>query len=201
MNKSSPAVHDPIALPTRLPAPYHDDAADHLVDSPLPRVALPSTLGGTERLDVVPKGYERRVVFVYPRTGRPGEPPLIQNWDAIPGARGCTPEACGFRDHWREFKRVGAYVVGLSTQDSEYQREATVRLALPFPLLSDAGLRVSSALKLPTFEADGWQFLKRITLIIAQARIEHVFYPVFPPDSHAEEVLRWLRKHQRSESP
>jgi peroxiredoxin (alkyl hydroperoxide reductase subunit C) len=136
----------------------------------------------------------RVVVYAYPRTGRPDEPHLVPDWDQIPGARGCTPESCAFRDHFRDLRAAGASLVfGLSTQDTDYQREAAERLHLPFTLLSDADLEMTKALRLPTFEAAGQTLLKRFTLIISDARIEHVFYPVFPPDRHAEEVLGWLR--------
>ncbi|HEX2241041.1 MAG TPA: peroxiredoxin, partial [Actinomycetota bacterium] len=146
--------------------PTDDGDADHLFGLTLPPLALPSTDGGEERVDKVPQGYERRVVFVFPRTGRPGEQPLVPEWDEIPGARGCTPEACGFRDHWNELRRAGAYVVGLSTQDTDYQREAVARLRLPFPLLSDAQGHCRAALRLPSFEIAGLTLLKRLTLVI-----------------------------------
>jgi peroxiredoxin len=142
------------------------------------------------RLDRLPG---RVIVYAYPRTGVPGEDPLVPDWDAIPGARGCTPESCGFRDHFRELRAAGASLVfGLSTQDTDYQREAAERLHLPFALLSDADLEMTKALRLPTFEAAGQTLLKRFTLVVSDARIEHVFYPVFPPDRHPEEVLVWL---------
>lgn len=165
----------------------------------MPQIALPSTAGGSERVDIVPAGFRRRVIFIYPRTGRPGQQPLVPDWDAIPGARGCTPEACGFRDRSDEFRRTGAYLVGVSTQETAHQREAVERLRLPFPLLSDAEARLASALRLPSFEAGGVWLLKRLTLVIGSRRIEHVFYPVFPPDSHAEEVLDWLEAHPEEE--
>ena len=137
----------------------------------------------------------RRVVYAYPRTGRPGEAPLVEDWDLIPGARGCTPESCGFRDHHAELARAGADVVGLSTQDIDDQREAATRLHLPFALVSDAGLRLTRAMDLPTMDVGGQVLLKRFTLVIREGGVEHVFYPVFPPDRHAEQVLRWLGAH------
>jgi peroxiredoxin len=143
------------------------------------------------RLDRLPG---RVVVYAYPRTGVPGEDPFVPDWDEIPGARGCTPESCAFRDHFRELRAAGAALVfGLSTQDRDYQREAAERLHLPFALLSDVDLEMTKALRLPTFEAAGQTLLKRFTLVVSDGRIEHVFYPVFPPDKHAEEVLGWLR--------
>ena len=181
-------AHDPMTLPSDLPAPRDDGAAGHLRGSELPDLALAATDGSTPRLRALP----RAVVFAYPRTGVPGEDPLVAGWDAIPGARGCTPEACAFRDLHAELGANGAAVYGLSTQDIPYQREAAERLHLPFPLLSDAGLELTRALGLPTFEAGGETLLKRLTMVVADGRIEHVFYPVFPPDGHAAEVLRWL---------
>ena len=132
---------------------------------------------------------------MYPRTGRPGEDPLTPEWDLIPGARGCTPESCSFRDHAADLRRAGAAVAGLSTQDTEYQREAVTRLHLPFPLLSDADLVLTHALRLPTFTVSGHVLLKRLTLVVRNSVIEHVFYPIFPPDEHAAHVLEWIRGH------
>src|SRR4051794_21081012 len=185
------STHDPNVLPPDLPAPVDDGAATHLRDMPMPPFELPATNGSRVRLDRLPG---RVIVYAYPRTGVPGENPLVPDWDQIPGARGCTPEACGFRDHHRELQTAGASLVfGLSTQDTGYQREAAERLHLPFALLSDANLELTKALRLPTFEAAGQTLLKRFTLVLSDARIEHVLYPVFPPDRHAEEVLAWLR--------
>jgi peroxiredoxin len=180
------------SLPTDLPAPEDDGAADHLVGLIVPAVALPSTDGG--QVDVA-KLKGQTVLYAYPKTGVPGQA-LPDGWDAIPGARGCTPEACAFRDHFAELKGAGAdHVFGLSTQSADYQKELHNRLHLPFPILSDAKLDFAGALGLPTFEAWGDTLLKRITLIIRDATIEHVFYPVFPPDGHAQEVLAWLLAH------
>jgi peroxiredoxin len=183
---------DPNVLPADLPAPEDDGAADHLPGAPVPPIALPSTGGGEVRLDRA--GAPRAVVYAYPRTGRPGEPSLVEDWDLIPGARGCTPESCAFRDHHAELVALGAEVYGLSTQDTAYQRELAERLGLPYPVLSDADLRLTEALGLPTFEAAGETLLKRLTLVLRDGEVEHVFYPVFPPDGHAEEVLAWLRE-------
>lgn len=185
-----PSTHDPNALPANLPAPEDDGAAAHLRASKVPDVALPSTDGRQVSLAKI-RGL-RVVVYAYPRTGRPGESPLVDDWDMIPGARGCTPETCGFRDHHAELKAAGAEVFGLSTQDTAYQRELVDRLHLPFAILSDEHLALTHAWRLPTFEAAGHTLLKRLTLVVRDAKVEHVWYPVFPPDLHAEEVVRWL---------
>lgn len=170
--------------------PEDDGAADHLPGASLPSIALPATDGDAIDLSALPG---TTVVYVYPRTGRPGEA-LPANWDSIPGARGCTPQSCGFRDHFGELKSAGADAVyGLSTQSSEYQREVRDRLNLPFQVLSDERLELARALRLPTFEADGMTLLKRMALILRDGRIVHAFYPVFPPDRNAEDVLAWLR--------
>ena len=132
------------------------------------------------------------MVYAYPRTGRPGEPELTDDWDLIPGARGCTPEACGFRDHYAELNAAGANVFGLSTQSTADQKELAARLHLPFPVLSDENLVLTQAMRLPTFRAAGQTLLRRLTLVIRDGRVEHVWYPVFPPDRHAGEVLQWL---------
>jgi peroxiredoxin len=180
-------------LPPDLPAPRDDGAAAHLPGARVPPVALPSTDGGSVRLDA-PGGPPRTVLYAYPRTGRPGEDPLVGDWDLIPGARGCTPESCAFRDHHAELAAAGAEVYGVSTQDTAYQREAVERLGLPFALLSDADGELTRALRLPTFAAADQTLLKRLTLVLREGRVEHVFYPVFPPDGHAAEVLAWLRR-------
>lgn len=177
-------------LPDNLPAPADDGACRHLPGRELPKVGLMSTDGGVVQLWRRPG---RTVVYVYPMTGRPGVP-LPDGWDAIPGARGCTPESCGFRDHHGGFAALGAAVFGLSTQDSPYQREARDRLHLPFELLSDADHAFASALELPAFVVDGRPLLRRLTLVCRDGIIEHVFYPVFPPDAHASEVLSWLEQ-------
>ncbi|HKC18075.1 MAG TPA: peroxiredoxin [Candidatus Dormibacteraeota bacterium] len=183
-------AHDPMTLPANLPVPRDDGAAAHLLGSAVPDVALPSTEGRKISLAAI-RG-TRVVVYAYPRTGRPGEAPLVEEWDVIPGARGCTPETCGFRDHHAELKAAGAEVFGLSTQETAYQRELVERLHLTFPILSDSNLDLTRAWKLPTFQAAGQTLLKRLTLVIRDGVVEHLWYPVFPPDRHAEEVLRWL---------
>jgi peroxiredoxin len=186
------SAHDPDVLPEGLPVPEDDGACDHLPGLALPPFELAATDGSEVLLDRLPG---RVVVYAYPRTGVPGEDPLVPDWDEIPGARGCTPESCGFRDHFADLRAAGACVVfGLSTQETAYQREAAQRLHLPFALLSDADLELTKALRLPTFDAAGETLIKRLTLVIGGGRIEHVFYPVFPPDRHAAEVLTWLRR-------
>ncbi len=159
----------------------------------MPTLSLPATNGGRMRVDLTPDGADRLVLFAYPRTGRPGEDPLVPDWDLIPGARGCTPQACSFRDLAAELGTAGAAVAGLSTQDSDYQRESAQRLHLPFPLLSDATLTLADALRLPTFRVAGLTLLKRLGLVIRDGVIERVSYPVFPPDRHAADVLDWIR--------
>ena len=179
---------DPTALPDDLPVPHDDGAADHLRGAALPAVALAATDGTRVRLDSLPG---LSVVFAYPRTGRPGEesPGGEAEWNAIPGARGCTPEACSFRDERARFEARGARVFGLSTQDTDYQREAVERLHLPYPLLSDAGLELTRALRLPTFEVEGMTLLKRLTLIVREGAVADLVYPVFPPDRGADLAL------------
>lgn len=181
---------DPYTLPPDLPAPEDDGAADHLPGLELPRVELATTDGATIDLATLPG---RTVVYAYPRTGRPGEPSLVPDWDLIPGARGCTPESCGFRDHNANLAAAGARVFGLSTQDTEYQRELAQRLALPYPLLCDEHLELTRAMRLPTFSVAGQTLLKRLTLLIRDGAVERAWYPVFPPDRHAAEVAAWLR--------
>jgi peroxiredoxin len=180
-----------MVLPANLPAPVDDGAADHLLGSIVPNVMLEATDGGTVSLARLGAG--RTVLYAYPRTGRPGEPSLVADWDLIPGARGCTPETCAFRDHYEELRAAGAELFGLSTQSTEYQRELVDRLHLPFPILSDADLQLTKAWRLPTMEVAGQTLLRRFTLVIRDGRVEHLWYPVFPPDRHAEEVLSWLR--------
>jgi peroxiredoxin len=179
-------------LPSDLPRPVDDGACDHLPGSPMPSVRLPSTAGGL--VDLGALSAPRTVIYCYPRTGRPGQP-SPDGWDAIPGARGCTPQSCAFRDHHSELDALGAEVYGLSTQTTDYQREMAERLHLPFEVLSDASFVFVKALRLPIFEAGGMRLVKRLTLIIREQRIEHVFYPVFPPDASAAQVIDWLERH------
>jgi peroxiredoxin len=191
--------HDLYTLPSNLPVPEDDGAASHLPGAPVPPVELASTSGPAVRVDVAPEGAERLVLYLYPRTGRPGEPELTPDWDLIPGARGCTPESCGFRDHAADLWDAGAAVAGVSTQSTDDQREVIERLELPFPLLSDVDLELTRALRLPTHMVAGHTLLKRLTLVARDGVIEHVFYPVFPPDTHAAQVLAWLLAHPTSE--
>ena len=176
-----------------IPAPVDDGAARHLIGARIASVPLRATTDTTVDLSAIP-GWV--IVYAYPRTGRPG----VANpdgWDMIPGARGCTPQTCSFRDHFAELKAFGVTgLFGLSTQDPAYQREAATRLRLPFPLLSDEDLRLTRATNLPTFETSGMTLLKRCTLIIFAGRIEHVFYPVFPPDRSANDVIEWMSKRE-----
>ena len=179
------------SLPPNLPAPVDDGAADHLPGMEVPAVRLPSTLGGEVDLAQAASAPGRLVVYVYPRTGTPGEP-LPEGWDEIPGARGCTPQSCAFRDHVTEFATLGARLLGVSAQSPEDQAEFAAREAIPYPLISDEGLALARELRLPTFEAGGLTLYKRLTFVARERRIEHVFYPVFPPDRNAAEVLEWL---------
>jgi peroxiredoxin len=183
-------LHNPLELPDDLPVPLDDGAARHLTGLAWPDVAVAATDGSAVNLSRLSG---RTVVYVYPRTGRPGQP-TPTGWNAIPGARGCTPQSCSFRDHFNELRALGvAHVYGLSSQDSAYQREAVERLHLPFAILSDADLTLRRALRLPTFEVDGMVLLKRMALVIDDGAIVKVFYPVFPPDRSAAEVVAWLR--------
>jgi peroxiredoxin len=180
-------------LPGDLPIPEDDGACDHLVGRAVPSVALVATSGG--RVDLAALD-GRTVVYVYPRTGRPDRE-VPAGWNEIPGAQGCTPQSCAFRDHHAELQALGARVFGLSTQDTDYQREAVERLHLPFDLLSDAELALTRALSLPTFEFEWTTLTKRVTLILADGEIEHVFYPVFPPDRNSADVIEWLEAYPR----
>ena len=176
-------------LPDGLPVPVDDGAAAHLPGKRLPHIALAATDGSAVDLAALSGTV---VVFAYPRTGRIGEPSLVDDWDQIPGARGCTPHTCGFRDLHAEFGALGARVFGLSTQDTEYQREMVERLHVPFAVLSDAELALTHALHLPTMDVAGQTLLKRIAWIARDGAIVRVFYPVFPPDKNAGEVLAAL---------
>jgi peroxiredoxin len=180
---------------SKIPAPVDDGGTKHLTGMVLPDVALPATDGTQVSLGKL-KG--RVVVFAYPRTGEPGKIALVDDWDMIPGARGCTPQSCAFRDLHKMLIAAGAArVFGLSTQDTAYQREAAERLHLPFALLSDEKLALTRALELPTMQVAGLTLIKRLALVIDDARITKVFYPVFPPDRNAGDVLAWLREHRR----
>ncbi|HQR50068.1 MAG TPA: peroxiredoxin [Methylophilaceae bacterium] len=176
------------SLPDHLPVPLDDGAADHLAGMAVPTIALLATSG--EMVDLA--GLKSwTVLYVYPMTGHPDRP-LPEGWDTIPGARGCTPQSCAFRDHFAELQALGARVFGISTQSTNYQREAKERLHLPFELLSDSDLLLKSALSLPTFSVTGSELYRRLTMIVVDGRIKHVFYPVFPPDRNADEVINWM---------
>src|SRR5665647_1495913 len=186
----APGTHNPNILPPNIPAPQDDGAARHLAGMIVPDLALPTTQGSAVNLAKL-KG--RSVVYIYPRTGVPGVD-LPEGWNEIPGARGCTPQSCSFRDHFGELTRLGvARLYGLSTQDTAYQQEAATRLHLPFAILSDEKLALTKALKLPTFTAAGMTLLKRMALVIDDGTISKAFYQVFPPDKNAKEVIAWLQ--------
>ena len=178
-------------LPKDLPRPVDDGAASHLQGMKLPKIALMATNGATVDLGGIPG---RFVLYVYPMTGRPGVP-LPDGWDGIPGARGCTPQSCSFRDHYSELKSLNASVFGLSTQTTDYQKEARDRLHLPFELLSDSGYRLKQLVRLPTFSVADMELYKRLALIVEHGQIRKVFYPVFPPDKNAADVVAWLRQN------
>jgi len=178
-------------LPDNLPVPVNDGAVEHLKGTKLPNASFTATNNKLVNIQNQPGVV---VFYIYPMTGRP-DTPLPDGWDDIPGARGCTPQSCSFRDHYSEIQTLNANVFGLSTQSTNYQIEAKERLHLPFELLSDAHFTLRASLKLPTFEAAGMELYKRITLIARDGIISKVFYPVFPPDENAEEVLSWLRSH------
>ncbi len=187
----------PAPLPENLPAPQDDGAAGHLPGRTLPELTFPATDGTDITLDTVSTG--RWVLFVYPLTGDPGVD-MPRGWDQIPGARGCSQEACGFRDNLAALREYDAeHVLALSSDDARYQQDLVARLQLPYPMLSDPQLRLAAALDLPTFQANGRTLYKRLTLVVDGLTIEHVFYPIFPPDTHAGEVLDWLRTHPRSD--
>ncbi len=162
----------------------------------MPDLEFTTTEGN--RIKLTQLGPGRAIIYLYPMTGKPGVD-LPEGWDLIPGARGCTPESCGFRDHYRELRQAGApHLYGLSSQGTDYQAEAVNRLHLPFPMISDPELALADALDLPTFAAPGHDRLySRLTLVVQEGTIEKVFYPVFPPNEHASEVLNWLRSNSR----
>ena len=179
---------DPYALPDGLPVPEDDGAADRLPGLELPDLTLESSLGPVNLAELA---RERLVLYVYPRSGRPGRP-MPPGWDDIPGARGCTPQSCAFRDHAAELDALGARVAGLSAQSTDDQIEFATRNRMPFPIVSDEGLELARALGLPTFEVEGSTLYKRLALVAEGGRIVKAFYPVFPPDRNAEEVLAWM---------
>jgi peroxiredoxin len=177
-------------LPADLPLPEDDGAADHLAGLAVPALSLPSTEGG--EVDLAAPATGTLVAYVYPRTGVPGEP-LIEGWDDIPGARGCTPQSCAYRDALADFEALSASVVGISAQSVAEQAEFGARERIPFPLLADPGLLLAESLGLPTFVAGGMTLYRRLTLVAEAGTIVKAFYPVFPPDRNAAEVLGWLR--------
>jgi peroxiredoxin len=183
------ATPNPYLLPPDLPAPVDDGAADHLEGEAIPRISLPSTAGVIDLAAAAQQG--TLVLYCYPRTGRPGEA-LPPGWDEIPGARGCTPQSCSFRDHFAELEALGARVLGLSAQPLIDQLEFAERVGLPYPVLSDPDLELAEALRLPTFEVAGMRLYRRLTLVAREGRIVKVFHPVFPPDRNAADVVAWM---------
>jgi peroxiredoxin len=181
-------THDVYTLPPDLPVPEDDGAADHLLGTMLPQLTLESSQGPVSVREL---GRDRLVLYIYPRAGRPGRP-LAPGWDEIPGARGCTPQSCAFRDHAAELSDLGALLAGLSAQGLDDQIEFAERNQIPYPVIADPELRLGAALRLPTFEVEGATLYKRITLVVEACAIAKVFYPVFPPDKNAEEVVAWL---------
>lgn len=187
-------MHDYTQLPDGLPVPHDDGSASHLVGLGMPPLTLETSDGQHVQLNSLGPG--RSVIYLYPLTGVPGQP-LPEGWDDIPGARGCSTEACSFRDHFAQLRAAGVERVwGMSSQSTAYQAELVQRLQLPFAMLSDPAFALASALNLPTFSAVGHPRLySRLTLVVRDNVIEHVFYPIFPPNTHAEEVLAWLEAH------
>jgi peroxiredoxin len=188
-DEASEPTHDPYALPAGLPVPVDDGAADHLPGTQIPNIVLPSSQGDVALAQLAD---ERLVLYVYPQTGPPDRP-VPSGWDEVPGARGCTPQSCGFRDHQAELAAFGARLAGVSSQPLSEQMEFAERTKMPFPIISDDQFVLAAALSLPTFEFDGSRFYKRLSLIVEKGVIVKVFYPVFPPDRNAVEVLEWLR--------
>ena len=194
---SSETTHNPYVLPDGLPAPVDDGATDHLPRMPIPEVVLPSSAGDVSLADLAA---ERLVLYVYPRTGRPDRP-IPPGWDELPGARGCTPQSCGFRDHAAELAAFKASVAGLSSQPLAEQQEFATRTGMPFPIISDEQFILAATLSLPTFAFAGATFYKRLALIAEQGAVATVFYPVFPPDRNAADVVDWLRRHRAAGRP
>ena len=189
MGRVSDSVN-PYVLPDDLPVPVDDGAADHLEGAEMPALSLPATSG--DALDLGEAARGTLVLYVYPRTGRPGEP-LPEGWNDIPGARGCTPQSCAFRDHFGELRTLGADVLGMSAQPLPDQIEFAERVELPYPILSDPELALADALALPTFEVAGMRLYRRLTVVARAGRIVKAFYPVFPPDRNAADVVAWLQ--------
>jgi peroxiredoxin len=189
------ATHDPYVLPEGLPVPVDDGAADHLPGMRIPEVVLPSSVGDVALADLAA---ERFVLYVYPQTGPPDKP-VPMGWDEVPGARGCTPQSCSFRDHADQLAAFGARVAGVSSQPVAEQQEFAARTRMPFPIISDQQFILAATLSFPTFEFNEGRFYKRLTLIAEQGIIAKVFYPVFPADRNAIEVLNWLTHHRSGE--
>jgi peroxiredoxin len=181
-------THDPYTLPPGLPAPIDDGGADHLPGAAIPAGRFDSSRGPVELAELAA---ERLVLYVYPRTGTPGiDPP--EGWDAYPGARGCTPQSCAFRDHAEELRSLGARVAGLSAQALPEQVEFAARTHMPYPVIADPELRLRDSLGLPAFEIAGMTLYKRLALVAEQGIVVKAFYPVFPPDRNAADVVDWL---------
>lgn len=189
---SRPKTHDPLVLPEGLPVPIDDGAADHLPGRTIPGVVLPSSMGDVALAD---EAAHRLVLYVYPQTGPPDRP-IPPGWDELPGARGCTPQSCGFRDHAADLAAFGARVAGVSSQSLAEQQELAARLHMPFPIISDERFVLATSLSLPTFEFRGDRFYKRLALIAEEGIVAKVFYPVFPPDRNAVGVVAWLSRHR-----
>jgi peroxiredoxin len=189
LKRQATHMKDLSKLPDNLPVPVDDGACAHLPGTRIPTVPLVATSGDTVNLGELPGIV---VVYFYPMTGRPDSPPLV-GWNEIPGARGCTPQSCAFRDHHSEFKRLDTKVFGVSAQPLREQREAKIRLALPFELLNDSGFALTEAMRLPTFEYEKSRLIRRLTIVAINGIIRKVFYPVFPPNRNADDVVAWLR--------
>ena len=188
---SEPNVRDLNKLPTDLPVPQDDGACDHLNQMKMPKVALQST--SDREIDLQKQALTPTILFFYPRTGEPDKP-APADWDLIPGARGCTPQSCGFRDLYSAFKNAGYEVFGVSSQDTDYQKEFVARNHIPFEILSDVDFKLTYTFKLPTFEYNGMRLIKRMALVLNEGKIVKVFYPVFPPNKNAETVLNWINR-------
>ncbi|MFN7904221.1 MAG: redoxin family protein [Pseudobdellovibrionaceae bacterium] len=191
----NPKVRDLNSLPSDLPVPQDDGACDHLSQLAIPRIILPSTVD--RKIDLQKQSQKPTILFFYPRTGEPSMP-APEDWDLIPGARGCTPQSCGFRDLNSEFKELGFEIFGVSSQNSEYQKEFVKRNHIPFEILSDEEFKLTDAINLPTFQYNEMRLIKRMALVLKDGKIVKVFYPVFPPNKNAETVLSWIQKQRKS---
>jgi peroxiredoxin len=185
------AMRDLFKLPADLPVPKDNGACNHLLGMHIPNLSLAATVGPQRNVADIAK--TPTVLFFYPRTGRPNEP-APADWDQIPGARGCTPQSCGFRDEFKSFVELGVQVFGVSSQSTAFQQEFAGRTELPYPILSDENFALTNNLKLPTFTYNGQRLIKRLAIYVNSGRIEKVFYPVFPPDKNAATVLAWLKR-------